>query len=46
MDTHHYKFGYYQPTSPKVRANEIDWTTAVNRPMPKGLLRFIQEDEP
>ena len=46
MSTHHHKFDNYQPTSPKVRANEMDWTPAVNRLMPVGLLRLIQEDEP
>ena len=46
MNLHHHSFGYYLPTSLEVRANKMDWTKAVNRPMPVGLLRFVQEDEP
>ena len=46
MSLQQHKFGYYQHTSAIVRADKMDWSVAINRPLPTGLIRFVQEDEP
>ena len=46
MGLHHHSFGYYQPAAETVRADKMNWIAVFNRPMPTGLICFVQEDEP
>ncbi len=46
MSLHRFSFGYCQHTSLMMRADKVDWIVAFNRPLPTGLIRFVQEDEP
>lgn len=46
MSLHQYKFGNDFHTSLTVRANKMDWSEAMNRLQPTGLIRFAPEDEP